>query len=483
MASAVNRTFYTATDRWVPVGVGYHRWVTTGRVFRRSASADPPVAHDAQGATIHDTAGRSYLDAAGGAIVVNIGHGRASVAKVMAEQAARLSYAHGSVFTTEPLEAYAEEIGRHLPIDRPAIYPVSGGSEAIETALKLARAYHLASGEPSREVVISRWGSYHGNTLGALDLSGRPPLRRPYEPWLGRFRHVSAAYPYGAGRAGGRALADGAALAAELEEAIAAAGPGTVAAFVAEPIVGATLAAAVPPEDYWPRIAEVCARHGVLLIADEVMTGFGRTGRWFASDHWGLQPDLLVAAKGATSGYWPFGFVAASAEIHAAVTGAGGFVHGFTYSHQPVAAAVAREVLRILETEDLVAASATKGERLQELVGTALRGHPAVGEVRGRGLMVGVELVADRTTRAPFPRAAKVTEAVVRGARDRGVLVYSGTGNADGTNGDTILLGPPFIVTDDEMRRIATVLGEAVDAATSGATAAAGRKTGTAVSG
>ena len=455
--------------------VGYHRRVTTGRVFRRSSVPDPPVAAEAHDATIRDTTGREYLDAAGGAVVVNVGHGRRSIADVMAEQATRLSYAHGSVFTSEPLEAYAEAVGRHLPIDGPAIFPVSGGSEAIETALKLARAYHLANGEPAREIVIARWGSYHGNTLGALDLSGRPPLRRPYEPWLGRFQHVSAAYPYGAGRPGGHALAHGLDLATELDAAIQAAGPGTVAAFVAEPIVGATLAAAVPPEDYWPRIAEVCARHGVLLIADEVMTGFGRTGRWFASDHWGLQPDMLVAAKGATSGYWPFGFVAASDEIHATVTGAGGFVHGFTYSHQPVAAAVAREVLRILEAEDLIAASATKGQRLRELVAGALGDHPAVGEVRGRGLLVGIELVADRATRAPFDRSARITEAVVRGARERGVLVYSGTGHADGTNGDTILLGPPFVVTEAELRRIASVLAEAVDAATASATAGRGR--------
>ncbi len=448
--------------------------MTSGRVFRRSALPDPPVAHEAVDATIRDTAGRSYLDAAGGAVVVNVGHGRHEIAAAMADQASRLAYAHGSAFTTEPLEAYAAEVGPHLPVDDPAIYPVSGGSEAIETALKLARAYHLANGEPGREIVIARWGSYHGNTLGALDLSGRPPLRRPYEPWLGRFRHVSAAYPYGAGRPGAPALADGAALAAELDEAISAAGPGTVAAFVAEPIVGATLAAAVPPDDYWPRIAEVCRRHGVLLIADEVMTGFGRTGRWFASDHWGLRPDMLVAAKGATSGYWPFGFVAASGAIHEAVMGAGGFVHGFTFSHSPVGAAVAREVLRILEAEDLVAASATKGDRLQGLLRTALGDHAAVGEIRGRGLLVGIELVADRATRAPFPRTARITEAVVRGARERGVLVYSGTGNADGTNGDTILLGPPFIVTDGELERIATTLAASIEAATAAATAATG---------
>jgi hypothetical protein len=247
-----------------------------------------------------------------------------------------------------------------------------------------------------------------------------------------------------------------------------------VAAFVAEPIVGATLAAATPPDGYWPAIAEVCRRHGVLLVADEVMTGFGRTGRWFGVDHWGTRPDLLVAAKGATSGYWPFGFVAASGEIHAAVAGpeAGGFIHGFTFSHHVVGAAVAGEVLRILEVEDLVAASAAKGERLQALVRERLGDHANVGEIRGRGLMVGLELVADRETHAPFPRAAKVTEAIVRAAKSKGVLLYSGTGLADGTDGDSILLGPPFVVTDTELATIAEVLGEAVEATTAPVVAA-----------
>ncbi len=439
--------------------------MTTGRVFRRSALPDPPVAVRAEGSTIWDSTGREYLDAAGGAIVVNVGHGRREIATAMADQAARLAYAHGSAFTTEPLEAYAVAVGRHLPVDDPAIYPVSGGSEAIETALKLARAYHLARGDSERWIVYSRWGSYHGNTLGALDLSGRKALRRPYESWLGRFRHVSAAYPYRAGLTGANAMGTGDELAAELDRAFEAAGPGTVAAFVAEPIVGATLAAAVPPDDYWPAIAEVCRRHGVLLIADEVMTGFGRTGRWFGLDHWGVRPDVLVAAKGATSGYWPFGFAAASGEIHATVTGGGGtFVHGFTYSHGPVAAAVAGEVLRILEAEDLIEASATKGERLIALLRTSLGDHPNVGEIRGRGLLVGLELVADRASRDPFPRAARVTEAVVRAARERGLLVYSGTGNANGVDGDTILLGPPFVITDAEIDRVVESLGEALEA-------------------
>jgi adenosylmethionine-8-amino-7-oxononanoate aminotransferase len=425
------------------------------------------------GATIRDASGREYIDAAGGAIVVGVGHGRASVAAAMADQAGRLAYAHGTAFTTEPVEAYAREIGPRLPIDDPAIYPVSGGSEAMETALKLVRAYHLARGEQGRWIVISRWGSYHGNTLGALDLSGRKPLRRPYEGWLGRFRHVSAAYPYRAGQPNANALGDADELAAELDRAIESAEPGSVAAFVGEPIVGAALGAVVPPDGYWPAIAEVCRRHGVLLVADEVMTGFGRTGRWFGLDHWGVKADILVAAKGATSGYWPFGFAAASGEVHDAITGAGAFVHGFTYSHSPVGAAVAREVLRILDAESLVVASATKGEHLLASLATRLADQRAVGEVRGRGLLVGVELVADRETRAPFPRAARVTERVVAAARERGVLVYSGTGNADGVDGDTILLGPPFVVTDGQLDRIVDVVGEAIDVAVAevGATA------------
>jgi adenosylmethionine-8-amino-7-oxononanoate aminotransferase len=437
-----------------------------GRVFRRSLDLDLPVAVEGHGSTIVDATGREYLDASGGAIVVNVGHGRRSIAQAIGDQAGRLAYAHGSAFTTEPIETYAREVGRILPIDGPAIYPVSGGSEATETALKLARAYHLARGQADRWIVISRWGSYHGNTLGALDLSGRRPLRRPYEGWLGRFRHVSAAYPYRAGEPESHALGDADELAAELDRAIEAAGPDTVAAFVAEPIVGATLGAVVPPDRYWPLIAEVCRRHGVLLIADEVMTGFGRTGRWFGLDHWGVRPDILIAAKGATGGYWPFGFVAASTDVHDTVMDAGGFIHGFTYSHAPAGAAAALEVLRILRDEDLVEASATKGERLRQLLDERLGDHPAVGEIRGRGLLIGLELVADRASREPVPRAARLTEAVLRAARNRGLLFYSGTGNANGVDGDTILIGPPFVVTDEELVRIAAGIGDAIDEAT-----------------
>jgi adenosylmethionine-8-amino-7-oxononanoate aminotransferase len=447
---------------------------STGRVFGRARDGAAPVAVRAAGVTIWDADGRAYLDAAGGAVVVGIGHGRESVARVMADQAARLAYAHGTAFTSEPLEAYAAALAPHLPLDEPALYPVAGGSEAMESALKLVRAYHAARGDSERWIVIARWGSYHGNTLGALDLSGRKLLRRPYESWLGRFRHVSAAYSYRAGEPGADALGDPDELAAELDRAIEAAGPGTVAAFVAEPIVGATLAAAVPPEGYWSAIAEVCRRHGVLLVADEVMTGFGRTGRWFGMNHWGIRPDIVVGAKGATSGYFPFGFVAASGAIRDAVVEGGGFVHGFTYSHHVVGAAVAGEVLRILEDEALVEASATRGERLQGLLRDRLASHPNVGEIRGRGLLIGLELVADRELRTPFRRSERVTEAVIRTARDAGLLLYPSTGLADGTNGDGIVIGPPFIVTEPELVAIADGLAESIERVTASMAAGVG---------
>jgi adenosylmethionine-8-amino-7-oxononanoate aminotransferase len=238
-----------------------------------------------------------------------------------------------------------------------------------------------------------------------------------------------------------------------------------VAAFVAEPIVGATLGAVVPPDGYWPAVAEVCRRHGILLVADEVMTGFGRTGRWFGMDHWGVRPDIMAAAKGAAGGYFPFGLAIASGNVYDTITTGGGFVHGFTYSHSPVGAAAAGEVLRILETENLVEASATKGERLKALLGDRLAGNPNVGEIRGRGLMVGVELVADRVTRRPFRRSAKLIEAIMVHAREAGLLLYHGTGNADGVNGDSILLGPPFVITDAELARCAAIVGDAVERA------------------
>jgi adenosylmethionine-8-amino-7-oxononanoate aminotransferase len=448
-------------------------WVTAGRVFSRAPAHPLPVATHASGAEIWDARGKRYLDAAGGAIVVNVGHGRESIGQVIAEQTARVSYLHGTEFTSEPLEAYAAEVGPLLPLDGAALYPVSGGSEATETALKMARAYHLARGESDRQIVIGRWGSYHGNTLGALDLSGRRPLRRPYEGWLGRFRHVSAAYPYRGGEPESNALGTAAELAAELDRVITLAGPATVAAFVAEPIVGATLGAVAPPDGYWPAIAEVCRRHGVLLVLDEVMTGFGRTGCWFAAEHYGVRPDLLIAAKGATGGYWPFGFAAAAGHVYDTIKMGGGLVHGFTFSHSVVGAAVAREVLRILRSEDLVAESERKGERLLAALHDAFDGHPNVGEVRGIGLFAAIELVADRATKAPFRRALKVAEHTLAAAREAGLLLYPGTGCANGIDGEIVMVGPPFVVTEAQLDEIVAGLRAAVEAGLAGAVSAA----------
>jgi adenosylmethionine-8-amino-7-oxononanoate aminotransferase len=430
-------------------------------VFHRGAGL-PTVAR-AEGCQLWDTRGRRWLDGAGGAIVVGIGHGDASVAQAIADQAARVAYAHATMFTSEQLEAYADELAPLLPMDGPRLYPVSGGSEAVETALKMARAYHLARGE-DRARVIGRRGSYHGNTRGALDVGGREPLRRPYLPWLGQASHTLAAYEYRCPFPDTHPVGCGARYARALEDEILASPPGTVAAFVAEPVAGAGLGAAVPPDDYWPAVTEVCRRHGVLVVADEVMTGFGRTGRWFAADHWGLRPDIMVLAKGAASGYWPLGLAVASGEVHDTIA-AGGFTHGLTYSHHVVGAAAGRAVLRVLRQRRLVEAAATQGKRLLAGLQDRLGDHRCAGDVRGLGLMVAVELVADRATRTPFPRRARLTERVVAAARDRGLLLYSSTGCVDGTDGDLVMLGPPLVASDAEIDEMVDLTAAAVETA------------------
>jgi adenosylmethionine-8-amino-7-oxononanoate aminotransferase len=426
-----------------------------------------PAAERAEGAWIFDTEGRRYLDAAGGAIVVGVGHGARDVVEAIAAQERRVAYVHRTAFSTHAVDAFADELAPLLPIDEPRIYPVSGGSEAVETALKMARAYHVARGEPSRVRVVSRRDSYHGSTVGALDASGREPLRRHYEPWLGRSVHVSPAYEYRCASSThptdcGRLLAD------ELEETILREGAETIACFIAEPISGASLGAAVPTDDYWPAIAEVCRRHGVLLIADEVMTGFGRTGAWFGVDHWGVRPDILTAGKGVTSGYWPFGLAVASGAVYETIMSAGGFVHGFTFSHSAPGSAAARAVLRRLQEDGLVEASREKGDRLLGLLAAAIGDHPLVGDIRGRGLMVGVELVLDREARTPFPRTESIAERVVASALDEGLVLYSSTGCVDGTNGDLVMFGPPFVISDDELELAADATRRALDRVAAG---------------
>jgi adenosylmethionine-8-amino-7-oxononanoate aminotransferase len=432
---------------------------SAGHVFGRGERL-PRIARG-RGCELWDERGRRYLDAAGGAIVVGIGHGVAPVVEAIRAQSAEVAYAHASMFTSAALEAYAGELAEVVPVDDPRVYPVSGGAEAVETALKMARAYHLARGE-DRHVVIGRSGSYHGNTRAALDVGGRDPLRAPYLPWLGHARHTLAAYEYRCPFPQTHPHACGVRYAEALERTILEAGPGAVAAFVAEPIAGAALGAAVPPNDYWSAVMEVCRRHGVLVIADEVMTGFGRTGRWFGCDHWGVRPDILVAAKGAASGYWPLGLAVASGPVHDTIA-ARGFTHGFTYSHHLVGAAAGRAVLEVLRDRDLVAASELRGKRLREGLRARLGEHPAVGDVRGAGLLVGVELVRDRTTRSPFARADRVTERVVAAARERGLLVYSSTGCAAGGDGDLIVLGPPLVITDLEVDEAIDLLAAAIE--------------------
>ena len=430
-------------------------------VFHRGAGT-LPVAATASGSWITDADGKQYLDAAGGAIVVGIGHGAPEIVGAMATQAATLAYVHGSAFTTEPLEAYASELAAIVPMDGARVFPVSGGSEAMESALKMARAYHLAKNRPERSVIIARGASYHGNTRGALDVSGREPLRRPYEPWLGQTRRVPGVTEY---RCPNPAHPTECAVwhVAQLEAAIVDEGPDRVAAFVAEPIGGAASGAALPPDGYWGAVAEICRRHDILVIADEVMTGFGRTGEWFAADHFGLRPDILVSAKGASSGYWPLGLAITSGDVHDTIVGSGGLIHGFTWSHHPVGAAVGLAVLDRIRQLRLIDRARTQGGRLLRALDSALAGHPRVGDVRGAGLLLCVELVADRDTKAPFARSEQVTEQMVLRARENGLLLYPSTGNADGVNGDYLLIGPPLTVTDDEVDlivdRLATTLG------------------------
>ena len=417
-------------------------------VFPRVLDRELPVAVAAEGAWITAADGRRFLDAAGGAIVVNVGHGERRVIDAIEAQLARTQYVHGTMFTTGVLEDYADELAPLLPMDGPRLYPVSGGSEAVETALKLARAYHLARGEPSRFIVIGRRSSYHGNTLAALDASGKEPLRKPYTPWLGRFLHAPAAYEYRCENPR-HPQACGQWHASELDRMISQAAPSSVAAFIAEPVAGAALAAAVPCEEYWPAIVEVCRRHGVLVIADEVMTGMGRTGRWFGADHWGIRPDIMTAGKGTTSGYVPFGFAAASGEVFDAVS-ATGFVHGFTWSHNGLGAAAAGAVLRVLRDDDLVRRAASFGVRLRADLTEALADVPIVGDVRGLGMMIGIELVRDPGTKETFARSDRVTERAVQAARGSGLLLYSSTAHVDGRDGDLLMLGPPFVLTDDD---------------------------------
>lgn len=415
-----------------------------------------PAIDRGAGVELWDREGKRYLDGSGGAVVVNIGHGRGEVASALALQAGSVAYVHGTHFSSDVLEEYARRLAVHAPGDCNRLYLVSGGSEANETAVKLARAYHLANGQPGRYKVIRRSISYHGNTLATLSLSGRPNLQAPYKPMLTASTETPAPFCYHCPL--GKTYPEcGVACVDELEAAIRREGPETVSAYLAEPIIGASAGAAVPPEDYARRAREICDRHGVLYIDDEIMTGFGRTGRWFAIEWAGVVPDILTCGKGMSGGYAPAGGVLASERIVWALAKSGGFTHGFTFSHHPVTAAACLKTLEILEEERLVERSRALGETLLSGL-AALAGHPHVGDVRGRGLLAGVELVADKASRRPFPRSERRAESVGARCFEAGLVSYPSGGCATGLDGDVLILAPPFVVSEAQVAEMVGIL-------------------------
>ena len=344
------------------------------------------------------------------------------------------------------------------------LYLVAGGSEATETAIKLARQYHVARGERGRHKVIARWPSFHGSSIGALAVSGRPSLRADFDPMLPVTPFIPAPYPYRC-----RLPGCGARCSLECAEALDAKireeGPDTVAAFIAEPVIGASAGAVVPPPEYYGLVRETCDRHGVLFIADEVMTGMGRTGRWFGLEHWpGVRPDILTTGKGLTSGYVPGGAVMAGGRIVETVNAGGGFHHGFTYSHHPVVAAAGLAVMRYLERHDLVARAAVMGEHLMVRL-RGLADLPAVGDVRGIGLMAAVEIVRDPASREPYPASARMAQKIQAEALKRGAIVYASGGQVNGA-GDLIMLGPPLVIEREQVDEAVQILGDAIAAVT-----------------
>jgi adenosylmethionine-8-amino-7-oxononanoate aminotransferase len=437
----------------------------TDHLFAYDLRTPLRIAARGQGCYLYDTEGRRYIDGAAGFVVANLGHGNAEVADAMAEQARTLALAPFTLFVSEPALRLAARLAAYTPGDLDHAVFVSGGSEAVEVAVKLARQYWIEVGQPSKYKIVGRWQSYHGNTLGALSVGGNRPRRRPYAPLLLDLPKIPPCYPY-------RCPADvpaeewGPRGADALEEAIREAGPETVAAFIAEPVVGATMGSAPAPPGYFQRIREICDRYEVLLIADEVMTGFGRTGRRFGIEHWDVVPDLMAVAKGISAGYMPLGAAICSARIYQAFkppAGSGQFVNLFTYGANPLSCAVGEVVLRLTEEQDLASRAARVGAYLRERL-RPLEDSPIVGDVRGLGLMLGLEFVQDKTTKEPFPAAARVAARVGEAALARGLFVYPGAGTVDGERGDHVMVAPPLIITEAECDELASTLADAVAA-------------------
>lgn len=437
-------------------------------VLHRHLHQLPPTAVTGEGAWITDSAGKRYLDACGGAAVSCLGHGHPDVLAAMHGQIDKLAYAHTSFFTTEVAEQLAEHLVRTAPAGISHAYFVSGGSEGVEAALKMARQYFLEIGQPQRVHFIARRQSYHGNTLGALAVGGNAWRREPFAPILMPATHVAPCYPYREQLPDETPEQYGQRLARELEDTIRRLGPKTVIAFVAETVGGATAGVLTPVPGYFKAVREVCDRHGVLLILDEVMCGMGRSGTLHACEPEGVEPDLLVIAKGLGGGYQPIGAVLAHKKIVDAMSsGSGFFQHGHTYLGHPVACAAALAVQHVIARDGLLSRVRESGRLFEGLLHEALGAHPHVGDIRGRGLFWGVELVGDRASKEPFDPNLSLHARVKREAMARGLMVYPMGGTVDGRYGDHVLLAPPFIMGAPELELVAKRLHAAIEAAIS----------------
>ncbi|MGO2242849.1 MAG: aspartate aminotransferase family protein [Halomonas sp.] len=436
------------------------------RILHRGIGGTLPHAASAQGVYITDTSGRRYLDGSGGAAVTSVGHAHPEVLAAMRAQIDHLCYAHTAFFTTDAAEALAEKLVDLAPEGLNYVYLVSGGSEAVEAALKMARQYFVEIGAPQRRHIIARRQSYHGNTIGALATGGNAMRRQQFQPILPETHHVSPCYAYRDKGIDESSEAYAARLADELEAKILALGPEEVMAFVAEPVVGATLGAVGSVADYFKHVRAICDKYGVLLILDEVMCGMGRTGTVFACEQDGVIPDIVTIAKGLGGGYQPIGAVMLSDKIYASfVNGSGQFQHGHTYIGHPVAAAAANKVVEIIARPETLANVNTMGARLQSGLETALAASPHVGDIRGRGLFRGIEIVADREHKTPFDPTKKIHAKIKRQAMARGLISYPMGGTIDGTYGDHILLAPPYIIEPSDIDLIIERIADAINAA------------------
>ena len=438
----------------------------TSHVFHRHTRAELPTVAGGDGPYLIDADGRRYLDASGGAAVSCLGHSCRPVLDAVKGQLDRIAYAHSSFFTSEPAERLADRLIARAPEGIDRVYFLSGGSEAVEAAIKLARQYHMERSEASRRHVIARWQSYHGNTLGALSAGGNRWRRAQFEPLLSpATSHVDPAYYWRWAEPGETPEEYGLRIAGQLDERIRELGPETVAAFIAEPVVGATLGAVPAPPGYFRRIREICDAHGVLLILDEVMCGMGRTGTLFASEQEGIAPDIVAIAKGLGAGIQPIGAMLCTRAIYQAIeAGSGFFQHGHTYMGHPAACAGALAVLDEIEGRDLLANVRAQGEALQAALEARLGQHPHVGDIRGRGLFRGVEIVEDRDTKEPFDPKKAIAARLKKRAFADGLMVYPMAGTVDGQRGDHVLLAPPFIIGEEHVAEITDKLAAALDA-------------------